>query len=161
FCVGCDFMNWCFFFDECTDIATPQEAQEAQEMVTIAMDVIRNPDKERPHGEFIIGEATRQFWKLSSKCASEEVFEDPLIRRLSNICVDLIILSNDICSYNVEQARGDADHNLVTILMHHENLDLNEAMKWIGDYASKIVREFLNDLDHVPSFGADRKLPAK
>ncbi|KAH0584677.1 hypothetical protein H2248_010205 [Termitomyces sp. 'cryptogamus'] len=52
-------MNWCFFFDECTDIATPQEAQEAQEMVTIAMDVIRNPDKERPHGEFIIGEATR------------------------------------------------------------------------------------------------------
>ncbi|KAG5349995.1 hypothetical protein C0989_000805 [Termitomyces sp. Mn162] len=66
----------------------------------------------------------------------DEVFEDP-----------------DIYSYNVEQARGDANHNLVTILMHHKNLSLAETMKWIGDYASKIVSEFLDDLNHVPSFG--------
>ena len=37
--------------------------------------------------------------------------------------------------------------------MHHEKSGLNEAMKWVGDYCSKIVHNFLKDLCHVPSFG--------
>ncbi|KAG6872336.1 hypothetical protein C0995_010633 [Termitomyces sp. Mi166 len=198
--------------DEFTDIATPHGAQE---MARIVMDAIHNPDKTRTAGECVIGEATRQFWKSSSKYASAgarhrlieaidkftasvaqqaqdralnyirnideyflvrrdtigampafavlefrldlpaEVFEDPVIQRLTNVCVDMIILSNDICSYNVEQARGDDGHNLVTILMHHKNLGLNEAMEWIGDHASTLVHNFLNDLNHVPSFGEE------
>ncbi|KAG5727558.1 Pentalenene synthase [Termitomyces sp. T112] len=210
FRVGCDLMNLFFFLDECTDIAS---SQEVKQMSTIVLDALCNPDKARPESECFIGEATRQFWELSSRCASkgarrrfieglykfttavvdqahdrdknyiknvdeyflvrrntigampafavlefslnlpDEVFEDPVIQKLTNICVDLIILSNDIYSYNVEQARGDANHNLVTILMHHKNLSLAETMKWIGDYASKIVSEFLDDLNHVPSFG--------
>lgn len=31
-------------------------------------------------------------------------------------------------SYNKEQARGDVDHNIVTILMYHHNKTLQEAM---------------------------------
>ncbi|KAG6897311.1 hypothetical protein C0992_002613 [Termitomyces sp. T32_za158] len=123
-------------------------------MANIAMDAIRNPHKARPAGECVIGEATRQFWNLSSQCASigarcrfiealdkytaavageahdraqnyirnideyfllrrdtigakpafvvlefglnlpNEVFEDPVIQSLTNVCIDLIILSN-------------------------------------------------------------------
>ncbi|KAG6860874.1 hypothetical protein C0995_006554 [Termitomyces sp. Mi166 len=184
-------------------------------MATIAMDGIRNPDKARPPGECVIGEAARQFWKLSLKCASEgarrrfieafdeyttsvvqqaqdraqnhlrdigqylvlrrktvgvmpsfvilqfelnlpdEFFEDPVIQRLTDACIDMIILSNDMCSYNVEQARGDNGHNIVIVVMHHENIGLNEAMRWIGDHYSKLVHNFLLDLSYVPSFGKE------
>ncbi|KAG6867501.1 hypothetical protein C0993_001988 [Termitomyces sp. T159_Od127] len=211
FRVGCDLMNWFYFYDESTDVATPQQVQE---FAIASMEAFRNPEEARPVDECVIGEATRQFWKLSSQYASsgarrrfieamdrytasvvqqaqdraenhirsmddylslrrdtvgvkpslvvlefglsipDEFFNDPVVQRLANVCVDMIILSNDICSYNVEQARGD-DHNIVTILMHHENLALDEAMEWIGDYASRRVQNFLDDLGHVPDFGKE------
>ncbi|KAG6876666.1 hypothetical protein C0993_001380 [Termitomyces sp. T159_Od127] len=204
-------MNWLTFFDESTDIATPEQAQK---LAAISMDAMRNPGKARPVGECVIGEAARQFWDLSSQCATlsarrrfiqemdkftasvvqqaqdraqnyirniddylllrrdtigakpsfvllefklnlpDEVFEDLVIQRLVNICVDMIILSNDMYSFNVEQARRD-DHNIVTTLMHHENLDLEEAMKWIRDYASKLVQNFMDALNYVPYFGEE------
>ncbi|KAG5338164.1 hypothetical protein C0989_008111 [Termitomyces sp. Mn162] len=84
----------------------------------------------------------------------DEVFEDPVIRRLTDVCRDLSILMNDMYSYNVEQARGEI-HNVVTVVMHQENIGLNEAMKWVGDYCSKLVHNFLEDLCHVPSFGKE------
>lgn len=57
FRVGCDLMNWFFLYDEYSDLATPQEAQE---MATITLDALYNPEKARPAGECVIGEATRQ-----------------------------------------------------------------------------------------------------
>ncbi|KAG6883541.1 hypothetical protein C0992_008520, partial [Termitomyces sp. T32_za158] len=83
----------------------------------------------------------------------EDVFDDPIIQRLTISCTDMLILGNDLCSYNVEQARGDDNHNIVTIVMHHQKLGLAEAMKWIGDYHSKLEQDFLTDLNHVPHFG--------
>ncbi|KAG6915082.1 hypothetical protein DXG01_013552 [Tephrocybe rancida] len=209
---GCDAMNLFFLFDEYTDVATPREAEQ---MAAAAMDALRNTDKPRPTGECVVGEAARQFWELSSKCASEgarrrfidnfdtytaavvqqahdraqsrirtikdyfvvrrdtigakpafvilqfgldlpdEVFTNPEIQRLSNACVDMIILGNDFCSYNVEQARGDDGHNIVTIVMHHERIGLNAAMRWIGDYHSSLEQDFLNGMKSVPSFGEE------
>ncbi|KAG6868206.1 hypothetical protein C0993_006179 [Termitomyces sp. T159_Od127] len=61
----------------------------------------------------------------------------------------------DLYSYDVERARGDDEHNLVTILMRHENLGLNEAIKWIRNYCSNILHDFLNDVSRVPSFGKE------
>lgn len=58
-----------------------------------------------------------------------------------------------MCSYNIEQARGDEGHNIVTIVMHNNNLGLSEAMSWIDKYHAKLVDNFLNDLHDVPSFG--------
>ncbi|KAH0585896.1 hypothetical protein H2248_007180 [Termitomyces sp. 'cryptogamus'] len=84
----------------------------------------------------------------------DEVFEDPVIRRLTDVCRDLSILMNDMYSYNIEQARGDI-HNAVAVVMHQENIGLNETMKWVGDYCSKLVHNFLEDLCHVPSFGKE------
>ncbi|KAG5350396.1 Pentalenene synthase [Termitomyces sp. J132] len=208
---GCDLMNLFALYDEYTDTATPHEAQQ---LATIVMDALRNPDKARPADECVVGEVARQFWQLSSKCASEiacrrfieafdmyttsvvqqaqdraqnyirniddyilfrrstaavkaafmpiqftlnlpdEVFEDPVVQRLTDACGDLIMLMNDLYSYNVEQARSDI-HNIVTTVMYHKNIDLHETMKWIDDYCSKLVHQFLNDLRHVPSFGKE------
>ncbi|KAJ7493605.1 hypothetical protein FB451DRAFT_1490788 [Mycena latifolia] len=38
--------------------------------------------------------------------------------------IDLLILGNNFCSYNIEQARGDDGHNLVTVMVQF-HLDLN------------------------------------
>jgi hypothetical protein len=54
---GCDLMNLFFLFDEYTDVADPNEAQR---LAAIVMDAIRNPDKPRPLGECVVGEAARQ-----------------------------------------------------------------------------------------------------
>ncbi|KAG5335311.1 hypothetical protein C0989_001474 [Termitomyces sp. Mn162] len=207
----CDLMVLYTFYDDYTDIAMPHEAQQ---LATIVMDALRNPNKARPADECVIGEISRQFWQLSLKCVSEsarrrfieafdeyttavseeaheraqsfvrniddyiifrrstgamnatfmpiqftlnlpdEVFEDPVIRRLTDAYSDLATLMNDMYSYNIEQARGDI-HNAVTVVMHQENIGLNEATKWVGDYCSKLVHNIFEDLCHVPSFGKE------
>ncbi|KAG6889178.1 hypothetical protein C0995_003089 [Termitomyces sp. Mi166 len=195
FRVGCDLMNWFFLFDETTDILAPHKVQELAHIVT---DALHNPDKTRPAGECVIGEATRQFSKSSLRYASagarrrfvaaiekftasvtcqardraldyiRSIDEYFLVRRdtigaLPSFLVvefrlnlpDEVFEDPDICSYDVEQARGDHGHNLVTILMHHKNLGLNEAMEWIGDHASMLVHNFLNDLNQVPFLRAE------
>lgn len=50
-------MKLFFLFDEYTDVATPHEAQEQKNIV---MDAIRDPNKARPVGECVLGEAVRQ-----------------------------------------------------------------------------------------------------
>ncbi|KAG6888070.1 hypothetical protein C0992_009726 [Termitomyces sp. T32_za158] len=91
-----------------------------------------------------------------------KVFEDPVIQRLTDACLDLIILSNlipnfnqDIYSYNVEQAHGIGGHNIVTVLMKHKHFTLAETMAWISRYASITVDSFLDDLKHVPYYGEE------
>lgn len=32
----------------------------------------------------------------------DHIFESPIITRLTNLCIDMIIMGNDLCSYNVE-----------------------------------------------------------
>ncbi|KAG6867045.1 hypothetical protein C0993_007245 [Termitomyces sp. T159_Od127] len=107
----------------------------------------------------------------------DEFFDDPVVQRLTNACVDIVILSNvirtllsvhlalltlgeDVYSYNVEQARGDG-HNIVAILMHRENFALDQAMEWIGDYASRRVQNFLDDFGYVPDLGEEFRGDAK
>ena len=45
-------------------------------------------------------------------------------------------------SYNVEQAKGDDRHNIVTIIMRQFNTDIHGAMQWIADYHDKLVDQF-------------------
>ncbi|KAG6894724.1 hypothetical protein C0992_004965 [Termitomyces sp. T32_za158] len=120
-----------------------------------ALDYIRNIDEYLPVRRETIGANPALIILEFQLNLPERFFEDPVIQRLNNACVDLIVLSNDLYSYNVEQARGDEGHNIVTILMQHEHLTLSEAVAWIGNHASKCVRNFLNDLSHVPYFGEE------
>ena len=63
-------------------------------------------------------------------------------------------------SYNVEQARGDT-HNLVITVMRDKNVGLNDAMKWVGDYCSRIMHDYFNDLRCLPSFGKEIDVQVK
>ncbi|KAJ7650985.1 terpenoid synthase [Roridomyces roridus] len=90
----------------------------------------------------------------------DDIMEHPVVVRLSELCIDAIIISNDLCSYNVEQARGDDEHNLVTIVMNQYRMDVQDAMNWIGDLHGKIVEEFMETWRTMPTFGGpvDREI---
>ncbi|KAF7296929.1 Terpene cyclase [Mycena indigotica] len=82
----------------------------------------------------------------------DEVMADPIVVKLTDLSIDALIIGNDLCSYNVEQARGDDGHNLVTIVMHQYGLDVQQAMSWIGDLHDQIVDEFLHTWHDLPRF---------
>ncbi|KAF9806349.1 hypothetical protein IEO21_08705 [Rhodonia placenta] len=59
----------------------------------------------------------------------------------------------DIASYNKEQATGDDRHNILTIVMHQFNIDLEAAMTWVASYHKDVENKFLDGMKELPSFG--------
>ncbi|KAM4064115.1 delta(6)-protoilludene synthase [Hirsutella rhossiliensis] len=68
-----------------------------------------------------------------------EVLQHPTIEKLSLLCTDLILIDNDMASYNKEQACGDDKHNIVAIAMDQLHLDVQGAMNWAADYHAATV----------------------
>lgn len=56
-------------------------------------------------------------------------------------------------SYNREQATGDENHNLITVVMLERSLDLSSAMSWAACYHSEVQKKFIDALARVPSWG--------
>ncbi|KAJ7493620.1 terpenoid synthase [Mycena latifolia] len=83
----------------------------------------------------------------------DEVLQHPTMVALTNTTIDLLILGNDLCSYNVEQARGDDGHNLVTVVMVQFHLDLNGALDWISSLHDSLVARFSLHAKQLPSWG--------
>ncbi|KAI0784113.1 terpenoid synthase, partial [Abortiporus biennis] len=83
----------------------------------------------------------------------DEVFQHPSVDDLITCGTDLIILSNDVYSYHVEAARGDAGHNIITIVMNDLQVDLSTALQCVEGYAENARNRFINGLVNVPSFG--------
>ncbi|KAK3301877.1 terpenoid synthase [Chaetomium strumarium] len=82
----------------------------------------------------------------------DHVMEHPTIQRLTDLCTDLISIGNDLYSYNVEQARGDESHNLVTVTMTTLDCILQEAYNQIGMLHDALAAEFLDLRNNIPSF---------
>ncbi|EMD35369.1 hypothetical protein CERSUDRAFT_96486 [Gelatoporia subvermispora B] len=72
-----------------------------------------------------------------------EAFHHPIVQSLRLDAADLIILINDLYSYNREQARGDT-HNLLSVIMRHERLDLNGAIAWLKAYSDEKIAHTLD-----------------
>ncbi|KAL0071298.1 hypothetical protein AAF712_001864 [Marasmius tenuissimus] len=81
------------------------------------------------------------------------VFADSVISRLMTLTVDMIILCNDFCSYNVEQARGDDTHNIIRVFMDTYKTDIQGALGHVSNLHDQISQEFLDLLGNVPKFG--------
>ncbi|KAJ6583837.1 terpenoid synthase [Mycena vulgaris] len=90
----------------------------------------------------------------------DEIMAHPAVAKMSILCIDALIVGNDLCSYNVEQSKGDDGHNLVTIVMNQHHLNVQQAMDWISDLHDNIVAEFLETWMTVPTFGGpvDREI---
>jgi len=83
----------------------------------------------------------------------DEVFNHPTLENLRMWVIDMLCIGNDICSYNIEQARGDDLHNMVTIVMHQNDTDVDGAMTWIGEFHDRLAKSFLLTKDRLPSWG--------
>nr|8H72_A Chain A, Delta(6)-protoilludene synthase K435DRAFT_659367 [Dendrothele bispora CBS 962.96]8H72_B Chain B, Delta(6)-protoilludene synthase K435DRAFT_659367 [Dendrothele bispora CBS 962.96] len=83
----------------------------------------------------------------------DDVFNHPLLEDLRTWCIDMLILGNDLCSYNVEQSRGDDGHNIVKLVMLQENIDLHGAMQYISDMHDDLADKFLRNYKNMPSWG--------
>ncbi|KAI0780394.1 terpenoid synthase [Trametes elegans] len=84
----------------------------------------------------------------------EDVVTHPVIMALNQGANDLVTWSNDIFSYNVEQARGDT-HNMIPILMNLRGLDLQSAVDFVGDLCKQTIDAFIDNQRKIPSFGPE------
>ncbi|KAF8483510.1 terpenoid synthase [Russula ochroleuca] len=84
----------------------------------------------------------------------DEAVQHPVIQEMSILSIDMILLGNDIASYNLEQARGDDNHNIITIVMHHNKTDIQGAMDWVYDYHKELEAKFMDLYENkIPKFG--------
>ncbi|KAH9026094.1 terpenoid synthase [Lactarius hengduanensis] len=84
----------------------------------------------------------------------KEAVHHPVIEEMTILAVDMIILDNDIASYNVEQARGDDGHNIVTVVMHQHKMDIQGAMNWVHDLHKELEAKFMDLYENkIPKFG--------
>ncbi|TFK19578.1 terpenoid synthase [Coprinopsis marcescibilis] len=82
----------------------------------------------------------------------EEVMDHPVVRALGEATNDLVTWSNDIFSYNVEQAKGDT-HNMIPVVMNQEGLDLQSAVDFVGDMCKAAIDRFIEEQNYLPSWG--------
>jgi hypothetical protein len=54
-----------------------------------------------------------------------------------------------VVSFNVEQSRGDI-HNMAIVLMHGENLSVQQAMNRVGEWYHQRTRDFVNAMADLP-----------
>lgn len=84
----------------------------------------------------------------------DEVYYHPAVTELIDCAAELILIDNDLASYNREQGTGDENHNLVTAIMFELGLDRSGAMAWAAAYHTEIEARFINGLLKLPSWGA-------
>ncbi|KAF8586107.1 terpenoid synthase [Ramaria rubella] len=70
--------------------------------------------------------------------------DDPMVVELENAAIDIISLTNDAYSFDVEQSRNDHAHNMLTCIMLSQNLPLQEAMIVLETHVSRIKKQFLD-----------------
>ncbi|KAI0703666.1 terpenoid synthase [Cerioporus squamosus] len=82
------------------------------------------------------------------------VMEHPVVEGLGDAANDLVTWSNDIFSYNVEQARGDT-HNMIVVVQNQEGLELQEAIDYVGDLCFGCIDRFEALRRALPSWGPE------
>ncbi|TBU23980.1 terpenoid synthase [Dichomitus squalens] len=83
----------------------------------------------------------------------DEAFYHPIVKVLRDCSIDLVVLDNDVASYNREQAIRYEDWNILPVVMHQYGLDLYHATEWVASYHEEIEARFMDALDSLPSFG--------
>lgn len=84
----------------------------------------------------------------------DEVFENSIIRAMSDATNDLMTWPNDLCSFNKEQSDGDYQ-NLVFCVMNERKAGLQEAIDIVTEMLTQRVNDYVELKNKLPSFGAD------
>ncbi|KAF9237775.1 isoprenoid synthase domain-containing protein [Melanogaster broomeanus] len=84
----------------------------------------------------------------------DEVMSHPIILGMEEAANDFITQSNDIFSYNIEQAQHES-HNLIAVLMHEKGLDLQSAVDYVGELCKASIQRFEEGRAMLPSWGEE------
>lgn len=76
----------------------------------------------------------------------ENVYDNPVVHRLTETCRNTICFANDLFSLakETEESQNGGEFNLVTILKRKNNLTIEEAIKAAADFHDNLVREFID-----------------
>ncbi|EPT02352.1 hypothetical protein FOMPIDRAFT_1118553 [Fomitopsis schrenkii] len=85
----------------------------------------------------------------------DEIFEHPVMMRLHLAAVDMVCWSNDLYSYNMEQAMGHTGNNVMTVLMKSQQCDLQAAADHVGAHFKQLMESFQVDKARLPSWGPE------
>ncbi|KAF3800203.1 hypothetical protein GCG54_00003730 [Colletotrichum gloeosporioides] len=82
---------------------------------------------------------------LLIKCeVRRQVWEEPAIQSLMDMCFKIIINQNDMYSFDKEQAKGEDSHNGVRIMMNEFDVGVQEAMDRLGAETRELVSHFID-----------------
>ncbi|KAI0833420.1 terpenoid synthase [Trametes gibbosa] len=84
----------------------------------------------------------------------DEVIAHPTIQALEEATNSFVTWSNDLFSYNVEQARQDS-HNMIAVIMHRQDLGLQQAADAVGVLCKASIDRFEHDRRLIPSWGPE------
>ncbi|KAI0661547.1 terpenoid synthase [Cubamyces menziesii] len=83
----------------------------------------------------------------------DEVVEHPTFMAMHLATVDMVCWSNDLYSYNMEQAMGHTGNNVMTVLMQDKGLDLQGAADHVGVHFKNLIDTFLEAKRTLPTWG--------
>nr|VWP01242.1 N/A [Ganoderma boninense] len=72
----------------------------------------------------------------------DALYGHPLLKRMMELDCDLVIIDNDVVSYNREQATGVGDFNIVTTTAHHNGLSLEDTVRFLAERVVDLEKEF-------------------
>ncbi|KAI0306219.1 terpenoid synthase [Multifurca ochricompacta] len=85
----------------------------------------------------------------------DEVMAHPAMESLLALAAESIVLTNDLYSYNNEQAAGHGGHNIITVVMSERGVDLDGALNWVAEYHGKVLSGFQAQHRMLPSWGPE------
>ncbi|KAF8501306.1 isoprenoid synthase domain-containing protein [Hysterangium stoloniferum] len=84
----------------------------------------------------------------------DEVHCHPVTLELSRLACDMIILDNDMISYNKEQSEVEFPHNIITVLMHRDrDYSVQQAMDKAAEMHKGCSTRFVELWNELPSWG--------
>ncbi|PPQ83451.1 hypothetical protein CVT25_007042 [Psilocybe cyanescens] len=87
---------------------------------------------------------------------SDEVYEDENFMKAYWAACDHVCWANDVYSYDMEQSKGLAGNNIVSILMNENGTSLQETSDFIGARCSEFVTDYLSAKRELsPSLGPE------
>ncbi|KAI0041515.1 terpenoid synthase [Auriscalpium vulgare] len=85
----------------------------------------------------------------------DDVIAHPTVVKLTQLVTDVILLDNDLCSYNKEQANGEELHNILTIVMAELKVDLNGALDWLEKRHAELNEAIIETCNSLPVWNED------
>ncbi|KAK0492624.1 isoprenoid synthase domain-containing protein [Armillaria luteobubalina] len=82
-----------------------------------------------------------------------DVFYHPTVVNIRHLVCELVIIDNDLASFNKEQASEEFPHNILVCVMNQQKCDLDSALLWVGDLHRLISTRFLSLWKDIPTWG--------